>query len=317
MKVAFLFAGQLRSINHKLFDKSIDLLTKKLDYGIFCYSWNEPGKSFTYQSKKPEIENRNDSKDRINELFKNYNLIDLRTESYQLFIDNLDKKYKKISNSKEFHHGTFNSLPQIYTLNKCYKSFSPYLDQYDLIFRCRFDSLFIHPLQMYPLSSILRSNSIYNLNFGRAYYPERIYDIFFGGSTSAMSFLNDIWRNLPDLINNDFDNKLDKRDACRIFYLAAKSNNLKIRSLESRICDIYREGVRYSYESYLLKSHLISLKFKPNSLAVFKFFIYWCSFRNKNVFKLFLDTLKTFLILPLSYLKRIKYLKPNFIKKNN
>ena len=53
-----------------------------------------------------------------------------------------------------------------------------------------------------------------------------------------MKFLDQIWNNLPILIENNLNNGKDKRDACRLFYVAAISDNLKIKSFKSRICDI-------------------------------------------------------------------------------
>ena len=99
-------------------------------------------------------------------------------------------------------------MPQIYSIFKSYDLFKSDLncEEYDLIFRCRYDSVFIHPLNLFPLKSILKSNNLYNINFGRAYYPQRVYDIFFGGSKKSMSFISSIWDDLPNLIDNSFNN---------------------------------------------------------------------------------------------------------------
>jgi len=45
---------------------------------------------------------------------------------------------------------------------------------------------------------------------------------------------------IPSLVKNNFDNGLDKRDSCRILYLAASIRKTKVKSLPSRICDVYR-----------------------------------------------------------------------------
>ena len=34
----------------------------------------------------------------------------------------------------------------------------PYIAEYQLIFRCRLDSFFIHPLNIFPLEEIMESN---------------------------------------------------------------------------------------------------------------------------------------------------------------
>jgi hypothetical protein len=307
MKVAFLFSGQFRKIPLNLLKKSIENLTKNIDYGIFCYSWDEPGESLDHRSHIPKLYQENDSYIQIKKIFTDYNLIELETEPFKDFINKIPRDHKKIIESNKYHKGTIHSLPQIYTLSKCYKLFLPKEKEYDLIFRCRFDSIYIHPLNLYPLNEYANSSYLYNLNFGRAYYPRRVYDIFFGGSKIAMKFLNDIWISIPQLIESKFDNGQDKRDACRLIYLSAKTNNITTKSLRTRICDIYRPIKNDYYEKYIISSHLFSLKMSKYSIKSLKYFIYWIRYRNLNLLRIFFIIILTIFILPLSYLKRIKY----------
>ena len=122
-----------------------------------------------------------------------------------------------------------------------------------------------------------------------------------------MIFLEDIWENIPNLINDDFDNKLDKRDACRIIYVAAKKNYISIDTFETRICDVFRNFKNNYYEKYLLSMHLISLKKFLNNFFVLLFFLKWFRMRNLNVIKFTFYFMKALLLSPLSYLKRFKY----------
>ena len=307
MKVAFLFAGQYRHIPKDLIRYSLETLTKGLDYNIFCYAWDELGESLDHRKKIPKIKNKNDSFAKIYNIFSEFNLKEIHTESYDDFLINLPKSHKIILNSKIYHKGTIFALPQIYTLYKCYKLLDNYEHEYDLIFRCRFDSIYLHPLKLYPLRNFLNSSNLYNINFGRAYYPNRIYDIFFGGSKKSMSFLDEIWNNIPQLISNSTNTGQDKRDACRLFFVAAISKDIKVKSFNTRICDIYRPFKDYYYEQYLIQSHLLSLKFNIGSLKSIPYFIRWLIYRRINLMKFFLIILKTLLLIPLSYLKRIKY----------
>ena len=307
MKIAFLFAGQYRPIPKELLRHSIENLTKGIDYDIFCYSWDEPGESLDHREEIPKIKSDNDSYKQISGIFSEFNLKEIYTESYDDFVINLPKKHKRIFNSKIYHKGTIFALPQIYTLSKCYKLLDNNKDKYDLIFRCRFDSIYLHPLKIYPLRKFLNSSTLYNINFGRAYYPNRIYDIFFGGSNKSMSFLDQIWDDIPKLVRNNLNNGQDKRDACRCFYVAAVTNKVKIKSFKTRICDIYRPFKDNYYEQYLISSHLLSLKFDISSLKVIPYFISWFFYRRINLIKFFLITIRTFFLIPVSYLKRLKY----------
>jgi len=307
MKIAFLFAGQYRPIPKDLIRYSIQKLTKGIDYDIFCYSWDELGESLDHREDIPKIKSDNDSFSQISSIFSEFNLKEVCTESYENFLINLPKKHKKILNSRLYHKGTIFALPQIYTLSKCYKLLDNDENKYDLIFRCRFDSIYLHPLKIYPLRKFLNSSAIYNINFGRAYYPNRIYDIFFGGSNKSMSFLDQIWDDIPQLVKNNLNNGQDKRDACRLFYVAAVTNNVKIKSLKTRICDIYRPFKNNYYEQYLISSHLLSLKFDISSLKAIPYFIRWFFYRRINLTKFSLITVRTIFLIPLSYLKRFKY----------
>ena len=47
-----------------------------------------------------------------------------------------------------------------------------------------------------------------------------------------MNQLSNVWNDIPYLIKEDFNNGLDKRDACRLFYLEAKNNLLNIKSIK-------------------------------------------------------------------------------------
>ena len=315
MKIGFLFAGQYRPIPKDLLRRSIQNLTKGLDYDIFCYSWDEHGESLDHREEIPKIKSDNDSYAKISSIFSEFNLKEIYTESFDDFIINLPKNHKRILNSKIYHKGTIFSLPQIYTLSKCYKLLDNHGDNYDLIFRCRFDSIFLHPLKIYPLRKLLNSSNLYNINFGRAYYPYRIYDIFFGGSKKSMSFLDQIWDEIPQLIENNLNNGQDKRDACRLFFVAAVTNNLRIKSFNTRICDIYRPFKDNYYEQYLISSHLLSLKFDISSIKAIPYFIRWFVYRRINLIKITSTILITTFLIPLSYLKRLKYFLKIYKKK--
>ena len=181
MKIAFLFSGQLRDIPIDLFRNSLLNLTEDLDYGIYSYLWEESGKSLNHSKENVSKRDEINTHELFQDLFKGFNTISTKFASYKNFREGLGAKYKKIYNSKEYHFGTVNSMPQIFALSKCFQLLNEDLNNYDLVFKCRFDSLFIHPLKFYNLESIKKSNKIFSLNFGRAYYPKRVYDIFFWG----------------------------------------------------------------------------------------------------------------------------------------
>ena len=309
MKIAILFSGQYRSIPIHIFKRSLSTLVDGIDYSIFSYCWEEKGNSMNHSPIIPEIKKTNISSE-IENIFSSFNLENYSYESFSQFKKNLQDKYKKILNSNKFHIGTIHSLPQIYTLFKCYELFDSNVKskEYDLIFRCRYDSVFIHPLKLFPLKKILKSDNLYNINFGRAYYPKRIYDIFFGGSRKSMSFISNIWEELPILIDHRFNNNLDKRDACRIIYLSPNLKNIGIKSFDSRICDIFRNINDSSYERYIISSHLLSFLNFNKYFLVLKYFFEHVHYRKISKYKIIFFMLKSLFFSPISYIKRLKFI---------
>ena len=308
MKIAFLFSGQLRELEYELFRKSLLNLTKDLDYAIFAYSWEEMGKSLNHKSNLPEIILDENIDEKINFLFKDFNLLEFGYESFRDFKKRLKGQYLELFYSKKFDFGTVNSLPQIYTLNKSFELLEKSKLNFDLVFRCRFDSIFVHPIKIFPLKEILLNGSVFNLNFGRAHYPNRIYDIFFGGSRKSMNFISTIWNDTPYLVKNSFDNGLDKRDCCRILYLAASLNNTNIESFSSRICDVYRNN-DLLYSKYLISSHLVNLRINKKNINYIRFIFKWFRERKLSNTKITFYLIKSVILLPFVYLKRLKYLK--------
>ncbi len=308
MKIAFLFSGQLRELEYELFRKSLFNLTKDLDYAIFAYTWEEMGTSLNHKNNLPEIILNENIDEKINFLFKDFNLLDFGYESFRDFKKKLKDQYREIIYSKKFDFGTVNSLPQIYTLHKSFELLEKSKLNFDLVFRCRFDSIFIHPIKIFPLKQILSNGSVFNLNFGRAYYPNRIYDIFFGGSRKSMNFISNIWKDTPDLVKNSFDNGLDKRDCCRILYLAASINNTSIESFSSRICDVYRNN-DLLYSKYIISSHLVNFRINKKNISYISFILKWFRERNLSNTKITFYLIKSIIFLPFVYLKRLKYLK--------
>ena len=308
MKIAFLFSGQLRELEYELFRKSLINLTKDLDYAVFAYSWEEMGESLNHKNNLPEITLNKNIDEKINFLFKDFNLLDFGYESFTDFKKRIKDQHQEIFYSKKFDFGTVNSLPQIYTLHKCFELLEKSKLKFDLVFRCRFDSIFIHPLKIFPLKKILSSGSLFNLNFGRAYYPNRIYDIFFGGSKKSMNFISTIWTDTPYLVKNNFDNGLDKRDCCRILYLAVSINKTNIESFSSRICDVYRNN-DLLYSKYLISSHLVKFRINKKNISYINFILKWIRERKISNTKIIFYLIKSLILIPFVYLKRLKYLK--------
>lgn len=309
MKIALLFSGQYRDISEDIFLKGIDELTKNINYDIYSFCWKESGISKNHKRKMPKVKLDINPEKKINNLLKNHNLISSNSKSFKDFIKFLDDEYLEIMNSSKFSHISINSIPQIYMIYRSYKMLGNNIDKYNMIFRCRYDSIFLHPLNIYPLEEMYSKNLVYNINFGRAYYPNRIYDIFFGGSPKAMSFIDLLWNNLPSLIENKLDNGLDKRDACRLIYIGCLKSNIKSQSFETRICDVFRNNNLRLYINYIISSHISKNLLGKYTLKMIKYILKWSKSDSMSKTILLINLSRMLIIYPIMIIKRIKYFK--------
>ena len=264
-----MFSGQVRDIGDtEIFRSSLKLFMENINYSIYVHTWNEMGKSLCHNTINKDLVFDLDSEVYLNKLFNNFPVKGLKREKFRDFENLIPSKYYQIHKSNKFSPLTRNSLPQIYSFYKSFILFKEELRNYDFILRVRFDNIFTQNLLDTIDIDRISPNLIVNQNFGRAYYPKRIYDIFFGGSYFAINQLSNVWIDLPYLIKDDFNNGLDKRDACRLLYLEAIKKYLEVQTLNTRICDVYRDNKK-NYIKLLIYSGLIK---RLSGLEVIKTF---------------------------------------------
>jgi hypothetical protein len=245
MKVALLFSGQIRDLDPELFNRGLKLFCRRINAEIYLTFWDEPGISLNHKisNLKVKVDNHFDINSYIEKAFNGFKVKKISSESYDQWRTKLNVKYSKILSNDLYSKLTIHSLPQIYQIFKSFNLVSN-IDQYDLIFRCRYDLQFVSDFS----EKNFKRNTIYNLNFGNAFFPERIYDIFFWGTPKALKAVFNTWQNIPELVNDAFDNNLDKRDPCRLLYLSAINANNNVKSGKIRYCDIFRPPKKTYYE---------------------------------------------------------------------
>ncbi len=299
LKVALLFSGQVRNIPSDIFKEGIDIFTNNVEYDIFAHFWDEAGKSMNHNPNDKNLITNQNALPIVKELFKDLPIIHSLSEPYADFEKKISKKHLKIHLENKYSPFSKHTLPQIYSFCKLFDSCKSKLSEYDLILKCRFDSVFSHRLIDSDLVNF-NLNNIYHINFGKAYYPNRIYDIFFGGNFGVMNKISKTWEEIPNLVNNEFNNGLNKCDPCRIFYLSAINNGINVSSLNLRTYEVYRYKNPKKYIIFLANSGIA----KPswNIIRMFKawkLFYNW-SFRKLKLSKgfltllIFLDILKLF-----------------------
>jgi hypothetical protein len=309
MNIALLFSGQTRQIDENIFRKSLKNFIGNNTAEIYISTWETPGASMEHgYGKCQDLSTNNFSvRSYLSMLFEGFQIKAINIESYDNWKNNLKDEYKDIFISTEYSVNTKNSLAQLYQIYKSYLLCQNIKTiEYDLIFRVRLDSIFLFSFK----EEYLASEKICSINFGRAYFPNRIYDIFFYGSGFAMGGICKTWEKIPLFVNDLHENGLDKRDACRLLYLSAMMNKILVESARYRYADVLRvRRSKYSFLSFVLYCGAIDAKFSSTDK--------WQEFfRNAMTnFGVFI-TVKAFLLFYIDHhlLRNIYRLMTNFIK---
>lgn len=255
LKLLLLFSGQVRPINPDVFNKSLNLFIGDNTADISLDYWESPGISMAHQPSKRLISDMKVD-NYIEKAFKNFKVVHKNKHSQKTL-----SKYpiqSKIHNSNHYLDQTKHSVLQLLQIYLSVNSIKN-IHEYDIVIRCRYDSCFLFPFK----NNHIEDNTIYNINFGNAFYKNRIYDIFFYGRPNSMWKVCQTFENLEQLINDPFDNGLDKRDACRLLYLSAIKSGLSIKTSDWRYTDIKRD------ES--LPVYIGTVSFYGLSTSIFKY----------------------------------------------
>jgi len=245
-KIAVCLSGELRFFDHPLVMEGFKKFVSIHNPDIFISTWDHIGVSMNHKYVEPN-QKKNIDKNIIERIEQVYlSIKSLKIENYNQWFDSLDENDKKMIYFGEFNPLTVNSYAQIYKIYDSINLKSEYERKnnfkYDIVIRLRADNLFVNHFDL----SIL-PKSIYNINFGGAFYSNRIYDILFYGDSDSMDKISQAFVNFKELIRHKFNNGLCKRDACRVLFLQSILYNLQVFSTDLRLCDIYRGT---SFEDY-------------------------------------------------------------------
>jgi hypothetical protein len=250
LKIAYLFSGQLRNIDYKLFNKSLKLfLNKDFENKIYISTWDEIGVSMNHDIKNLQKKKNGNVLNLLNLMFNGFEIESQKIFNFEEWNNHQSDEYQEIQNSKDYTFLTKHSLPQLFLIEQSYKQID-LKDKFDFYIRVRFDSIFL-----FKFNENLSPNLVYNINFGRAYHDSRIYDIFFIVPFLYAETIFNTYSKVTLLLNNSFNNRLEKRDACRLLFISLKLDypGIEVKSLNKRYCDIYRP--KNSFSKYVLENY--------------------------------------------------------------
>ena len=253
-KIAILLVGEMRNYdNNNIINNNNKFLFEKYQCDIFVSTWTKRGFSPCNLSIKNKVyKDDNVTIDDIYNTYKNVKAVNI--ESYENWKNSLSKEYENYYNQPFIINGQNGSntvFPQLYKLHDANKLKNDFEKQnnfkYDMVFRFRPDMCLVEDIQenyIIPFKKHFDSdtnNKMWTLNPYKIFYPNRIYDIFFYCNSEVMNIIADSYEKIIQLINNKYNNGLQKNDTTRILYIHAIENNITIIENNRCIGDIYRD----------------------------------------------------------------------------
>ena len=241
-RIAMCISGEMRDFTDPLIINSLSKVIDDLDCDVFLSTWSHSGISYN-KINGNILDKRTDINENLEETIRatfSERLKSLEIEDYNQWIDTLDPLIIKMMSTKLSGGEAVTSPPQLYKIYKCNQLKTSYENlnsfEYDITIRTRPDLIFIRTPEM------INIDKINHINFGikGAYWPMRIFDIFFYSNNDAMNKLSNSWLSILDDSNVPTTNELDQRDACSLLYINAIKNNIEVNDLQSRICGVYR-----------------------------------------------------------------------------
>jgi hypothetical protein len=245
VRVALSISGELRCFSHPIIvERFNEYIFHDLKPDIFISTWDHIGIS---HHNGPEYRNFLPKNFDIEDIYNVYgNIKSLDIENFESWTkDNggevLVQHYLDWKNRGFPDYNCASSVPQFYKLYKSYIDISNYETnnnfEYDIIIKLRPDLFYSNKIE-----KNIESNTIYNQNFGPGgwYHPNRVYDIFFYSDSKTFKHFGETWLRLESLFNDSWSDGRGNLDATKNLFLQAERNNVKIKSVKRRVCEIYR-----------------------------------------------------------------------------
>lgn len=259
MKIALLICGQMRTFDHPKVLYYLNEFIKKFNCDVFLSTWNNRGISvWSEHALKDQSEIQTKEKNKIIvddhiELIENVKRF--KIDDYSQFLKNdcdEDMRLLLAQSSDNVYFSKATSIPSLYKLYSSYQLAEEYMEEnqieYDIIIKTRPDFLHVHTnIEKY---FELTSNTLFHINTGRSYYPNRVYEMFLLSSQKNMKIVCESWLNYHKLLESDYSLDMSRFDACRLVYSQCILNNIKIESFDKVLGDVLRVENYDDYQSF-------------------------------------------------------------------
>ena len=259
MKIALLICGQMRTFDHPKVLNYLIKLIEKFNCDVFLSTWNNRGVSIWSEhalKQQESIQNQEKNKEII---LDNINLIPnikkYTIDDYEEFINtqsNGEMKSFLNQSPDTLYHSKATSIPSLYKLYSAYQLLEEYEKEnnikYDIVIKTRPDFLHVHiDIEKY-FDKI--DDTLFHINTGISYCPDRVYEMFFVSSSSIMKTVCESWLNFNQLVNTDYSLHMARLDACRLVYSQCVLNNIKVDTFDKVLGDVLRIENYSDYQSF-------------------------------------------------------------------
>ena len=182
------------------------------------------------------------------EIIKNlYNPIKCKFEKQIDFSELIHNK--KLDNLIGAPRSPQSVLSHFYSIQKSFELL--YLNntkKYDIVIKTRPDFLHVHTDIEKYFDRI--HDTLFHINTGITYCPNRVYEMFLLSSSSIMKTVCESWLNFNQLVSTDYSLHMTRLDACRLVYSQCVINNIKIDTFEKVLGDVLRIENYLDYQSF-------------------------------------------------------------------
>lgn len=258
-EIALLICGQMRTFDHPKVLKYLNNFIDKFNCDVFVSTWANRGVSaWSEYALKEQINAQREEKNRSIDsehiaLIRNVKKFII--EDYTEFVNtkcDVDMKNLLSQSPDEIYHSKATSIASLYKLYSAHTLLDSYsIDnniKYNIIIKTRPDFLHVHTDIEKYFDRL--DNTLFHINTGISYCPERVYEMFLLSNPNVMKIVCESWLNFKNLVDSNYSLHLARLDACRLVYLQCALNNIKIETFDKVLGDVLRVENYSDYQSF-------------------------------------------------------------------
>jgi hypothetical protein len=258
-RVALILCGQMRTFDHPKVLEYLNQFIDKFNCDVFLSTWDNRGVSvWSEYSLKNQIDIQTLEKNKIIK-YEDINIIKnikkYSIENYNIFINEKctpDMRDALNQNPDQIYNSKSTSIPSLYKLYSSFKLLEEYKNknniEYDIVIKSRPDFLQVHNNIEQYFDKV--KDTLFHINTGVSYYPERVYEMFLLSSYDNMKIVCDSWLNYQELVNTNYSTHLPIMDACRLVYAQCMINNIHLDTFDKVLGDVLRVENYSNYQEF-------------------------------------------------------------------